>query len=300
MRSRSPAFVVTFGVALLCLAAAASSQPVLRSIPNPVPVTGALFGTAAAGLGDVNGDGVRDLAVSALGQAKVFVHSGADLAVIRTITDPDGPADLRFGLAVAAVGDQDGDGVGDIAVGSPGDDLTIPLPCVDPSVPCVAQPFQGRAFVFSGATGALIRRLLPPGNEFLAFGFAFAVIGDLDGDGRNEIAVGAPTRRNNRFGQVFVFRSSDGSVLWQRAEPSTQALASFGQSLASIDDTSGDGVRDLLVGAPFHDYDPSVNGFLLAGRAYLVSGASGTILRSHDNPSPVADGRFGFGLTGLA
>jgi hypothetical protein len=263
-------------------------------------VTGALFGTAVTGLGDVNGDGVADLAVSALGQAKVFLHSGSDFSVIRTITDPDGLTDMRFGLAIAAVGDQNGDGVEDVAVGSPGDDLTIPLPCVDPSLPCVAQPFQGRAFVFSGATGALIRRLSPPGNEFLAFGFSFAVIGDRDGDGENEIAVGAPTRRNNRFGQVFAFRSSDGSVLWQRAEPSTQALASFGQSLASIDDVNGDGVRDILVGAPFHDYDPSVNGFLLAGRVYLLSGATGAILRSHDNPSPAADERFGLGLAGIA
>jgi hypothetical protein len=300
LTSRALPSVVLSGIAFLLLVAETAAQPILRSIPNPVPVTGALFGTAVAGLGDVNGDGVGELAVSALGQAKVFLHSGADLSVIRTLADPDGLADMRFGLAVAAVGDQNGDGVEDVAVGSPGEDMTVLLPCVDPNVPCVAQPFQGRAFVFSGATGALIRRLLPPGNEFLAFGFSFAVMGDLDGDGKREIAVGSPTRRNNKFGQVFAFRSSDGSVLWQRAEPSTQTLASFGQSQASIDDVDGDGVRDILVDAPFHDYDASVNGFLLAGRAYLLSGATGTILRSHDNPSPAADERFGLGLTGLA
>ncbi len=286
--------------ALALLATAAAAQPVVRSVPNPVPVTGARFGTAVAGIGDVNGDGVGDFAVSALGQAKVFLYSGADLSVLRTITDPDGLADMRFGLAIAAVGDQNGDGVEDLAVGSPGDDMTIVLPCVDPSLPCVAQPFQGRAFVFSGATGALIRRLLPPGNEFLAFGFSFALLGDRDGDGKLEIVVGAPTRRNGSFGQVFAFRSSDGSVLWQRAEPAKETLASFGQSLASIDDVDGDGVRDLLVDAPFHDYDPTVDGFLLAGRAYLVSGATGTILRSHDNPSPADGELFGIGLTGLA
>jgi len=287
-------------IVLPLLAATAAAQPVVRSVPNPVPVTDARFGTALAGLGDVNGDGVGDFAVSALGQAKVFLHSGSDLSVIRTITDPDGLADMRFGLAIAGVGDQNGDGVEDLAVGSPGDDLTIVLPCVDPNLPCVAQPFQGRAFVFSGATGALIRRLLPPGNEFLAFGFSFAVLGDRDGDGKNEIAVGSPTRRNNSFGQVFAFRSSDGSVLWQRAEPSKETLASFGQSQASIDDVDGDGVRDLLVDAPFHDYDPTINGFLLAGRAYVLSGATGAILRSHDNPSPADGELFGLGLTGLA
>ncbi len=185
-------------------------------------------------------------------------------------------------------------------MGAPGDDLSIPLPCVDPNAPCVAQPFQGRAFVLSGASGALIRRLQPPGNEFLALGFSLARLDDLDGDGRSEIAVGAPTRRPNRFGQVFVFRSSDGSVLWQRAEPQSQALASFGQTLSAVDDVDGDGRRDLLVGAPFHDYDPAPAGYLLAGRAYLLSGATGAMLRTHDNPSPAADELFGSALSGLA
>jgi hypothetical protein len=71
-------------IALPLLAAAAGAQPVVRSVPTPVPFTDARFGTAVAGLGDVNGDGVGDFAVSALGQAKIFLHSGSDLAVILT------------------------------------------------------------------------------------------------------------------------------------------------------------------------------------------------------------------------
>jgi hypothetical protein len=280
-----------------CGAAASPPTPSVLAIPNPVAGAGAGFGFAAAGIGDVNTDGVGDLVVSALGSARVFIVSGADRSVLRTITDPDGLSNVRFGLAVAGVGDLDGDGIDDVAVGSPGDDLTILLPCLTP--PCPPQPFQGRVFVFSGATGALLRRLLPPGDQFLAFGFAIAPLGDLNGDGKPEIAVGAPTRRNNKFGQVFLFSGADGSLAWTSVEPTTQALASYGQYLAAIDDVNGDGRRDLLVDAPFHDYDPTTSGYVLAGQAYVVSGATGAILRTHDNPAPVDGQTFGAGLTGL-
>ena len=277
---------------------AAPPTPTVLQIPNPVAMQGAMFGTAVAGIGDVTGDGVGDLVVSALGAAKVFIVSGANRTVLRTLTDPDGLSDVRFGAAVAGVGDLDGDGVEDVAVGAPGDDLTILLPCLGPD-PCPPQPFQGRAFIFSGASGVLVRRLLPVGSEFLAFGFSIASLGDVNGDGTPDIAVGAPTRRNNRFGQVFLFSGANGSQLWKSVEPTTQALASYGQFLAAIDDVNGDGRRDLLVDAPFHDYDPTPGGFLLAGQAYVVSGATGAILRTHDNPSPADGDAFGAGLTGL-
>jgi hypothetical protein len=277
--------------------AAAPPVPFIHPLVNPVAMQGALFGTAVAGIGDVNGDGVGDLVVSTLGAAEVFVFSGADRSLLRTIQDPDGLTNVRFGVAVAGVGDLNGDGVDDIAVGSPGDDLIVLLPCLDP--PCPPQPFQGRAFVFSGATGTLLRRLVPPDDQFLAFGFAVATLGDVNGDGVPDVAVGAPTRRSNKFGQVFLFSGTNGNLLWKSVEPAAQALASFGQSLVAIDDVNGDGRRDLLVDAPFHDYDPSPGGFLLAGRAYVVSGANGAILRTHDNPSPADGELFGAGLTGL-
>jgi hypothetical protein len=280
-------------------ALAALSLPHILEIPNPVPKAGAAFGSSVAGIGDVNGDGVGDLVVGAPGADKVFVLSGADRTLIRAIADPDGLTGLRFGFAVRGVGDVNGDGVEDIGVGAPGAEMFLPLPCVDPNQPCLPDPAQGRAFVFSGLTGGLLRRLLPPGAEFLVFGVSIEPIGDLTGDGIPEIAVGSPTHLNNKFGQVFAFSGSDGSLFWKSVEPGTEALASFGSTLSSIDDVDGDGHRDLLVSAPFHDADPDPAVDVLAGRAYLLSGLDGTVLRVHDDPSPANGHDFGLGMTGL-
>jgi len=281
--------------------AAVPIPPNVEPLPNPVAVDQAMFGLAVTGLGDVDGDGLGDVAVGALGVEQVFVFSGATGDLIRTITDPEGLTGNRFGLALADVGDWDGDGVADLAVGAPGDDQTVLLPCFDPNDPCPPEAFQGRVFIFSGATGAMLHKLLPPpGSEFLAFGFAIATMGDVDGDGHSDLAVGSPTRRANKFGQVFAFAGGSGAHLWTSAEPLAQTLASYGNYLAAVDDVNGDGDRDLLVAAPFHDYDPALNSYLLAGRAYVVSGASGAILRAIDNPSPADGDLFGAGLTAVS
>ena len=102
-------------------------------------------------------------------------------------------------------------------------------------------------------------------------------------------------RLNNRFGQVYAFSGATGAVLWL-AKEGTQALASFGTSLASVADRNGDGRRDLLVGAIFHDTD-SGSGTSLDGRAYLLSGATGAEIRHIENPLGAAGENFGLGLT---
>ena len=104
--------------------------PTLITIANPTPHAAAAYGNTVAGLNDVNGDGVPDLVVGAPGADRVQILSGADRNVIRTITDPDGLTGNQFGFAVANLGDVNGDGVDDIAVGAPGVFGIAPLPCV--------------------------------------------------------------------------------------------------------------------------------------------------------------------------
>ncbi len=249
-----------------------------------------------AAIGDVDGDGVGDLALGAPGADEVFVLSGANRSVIHTIADPDGESGFRFGHSVVGVGDVDGDGVEDIGVGARGDDLLLPLPCVED--PCAPDPLQGRAFVFSGATASLIHRLQPVG-QFLAFGYDVEPLGDVNADGVPDIAVGSPTRRNNSFGQVFAFSGADASQLWVTREPDRQDLASFGQALAAVGDLNGDGKTDLLVGAPFHDNDPDPDAFSLTGRAYVLSGSDGTVFRAHDNPLGLDLDIFGAAVSGI-
>jgi FG-GAP repeat len=282
--------MVTFGAV-----GAAPINTTVVTIPNPTPAADAQFGFAVEPTGDVTADGVADFAVGAPGADRVDVYSGATRTRIRSIVDPENQPGNNFGYSLADVGDVNGDGVADLAVGARGIDNSFPLPCVMP--PCTPTPDQGRAFVFSGTTGALIRKLSPADTNFLAFGFALAGLGDVSGDGVPDIAVGAPTLINNKIGQVFAFSGANGSVLWIANEP-PQPLASFGSSLTSVADHNGDGKRDLIVGAYFDDIDPGPTDTLV-GRAYLSSGATGAEIRHHDNPLGAAGVNFGFASSPL-
>lgn len=267
-------------------------------VSTPTSVAGARFGESVAGLGDVNGDGVGDLTVGAPGADRVFILSGATRAAVRTIVDPNGTGN-RFGYAVANAGDVNGDGVDDIAVGAPGPmPGPLPLPCGLPPCP-PPDPALGRAFIFSGSNGALIHTLIP-GDEFAGFGVSVAALGDVNGDGVPDVAVGmVPTGSPSSIGRVYAFSGSSGAVLWQVDEPGGKQFPSFGLRLAAIGDLNGDGRRDLLVSAPFHDVNPDPNVFVLAGRVYLVSGATGAILRTHPDPTPADQDLFGSGIAAV-
>ena len=276
---------------LLSLEAAAP----LIQIDNPSPAADAAFGTGLAGIGDVNGDGTPDFVSGAPGANKAFVISGDDRSLIRTHTDPDGATDLNFGFAVAGTGDITGDGVDDIAVGAPGPlGPIVPLPC-DPSLGDVCPPAAwGRVFLFNGATGALIRKIVPATASFLKFGFSLADLGDVTGDGVRDLAVGSPVLQ--RFwGQVYAFSGATGTQLWMTQEPGPdrQDIASLGEFIAPLADINADGKRDLIAAAPFFDSDPNAPGFALTGKVFVLSGANGDVLRQHLAAAPVDGGFYG-------
>jgi hypothetical protein len=278
------------------------AAPVLKvtitALPNPAPQSGADFGESVTGIGDVNGDGVGDVAVGAPGANRVYVFSGQNRALLRTIADPNGTGH-RFGFAVSSTSDVNGDGIDDLVVGAPG---PVPSPLVLPCVvmPCpVPDPLYGRAFVFSGATGALIRTLVPT-NEFTGFGISVAPLGDVTGDSVPDIAVGmVPLGTASSFGRAYAFSGASAAMLWSTDEPGGKQVPSFGFRLAAIGDLTGDGRRDLLVSAPFHDADPDPNVFLLAGAVYLLSGATGAIVRTHTNPTPADNDLFGSSIAAV-
>lgn len=144
--------------------------------------SGMEFGFSVAGLEDVDGDGLRDFAAAEPGWAgnganagRVRVYSGDSQTWLR---DFEGVAGERLGFTLASAGDFDGDGRGDMIAGAPGYDL-----------PGVFD--AGRALVFSASSGALLTGF--PGNEALGqMGLAVASLGDLNGDGADEAAAGAP------------------------------------------------------------------------------------------------------------
>jgi hypothetical protein len=257
---------------------------ILFTLNDPDEEEGNRMGFAVASLGDVNGDGVKDLLVGVpkkdvsedlpdVGSAYIF--SGADGSFIRSLDPPaqgGAEANGRFGTAVANAGDVNADGVSDILVGAPG---------------------QGRAYVFNGATGALIFTMNSPAVETLhSFGVAVAGGKDVDGDGIPDFAIGAPVQSSLK-GAVYVFKGSNGLLLRKLVASPQRAFIKFGASVALTSDVTGDGTPDIMVGAP----DQTVKNLRNAGKVYVFSGASGVLSKTVTSAVPTAVAGFGFTVT---
>lgn len=133
-----------------------------------------------------------------------------------------------------------------------------------------------------GADGRVLAEVL--GERAMAtLGRSVLGIPDTTGDGLDELLVAAPKDSVPQLGQgrVALHAGHDLTLLWQRAGlPGDH----YGDALALFDDVDGDGLRDLLVGAPAHDTGRP-------GRVAVLSAADGRELSSHAGRSP--DDRFG-------
>jgi len=202
---------------------------------------GALLGTAIDGAGDINGDGFGDLILGArgLGEAWVFFGTGGTdvLSASADLVLADGQAGASYGHAVAGLGDVDGDGRADVAVGAPlWDD---------------AGADDGRVFVyFGGATPDAVADFEASGPIDSQFGRALAG-GDVNGDGLGDLLVGAPGVSNPQAdeGAFLLFEASAGSFALASTTESNVAGAELGQAVA-LGDADGDGLFDVFAGAP--------------------------------------------------
>jgi cysteine-rich repeat protein len=237
---------------------------------------GDAFGSALASPGDIDGDNVRDLVVGAYldddggtdrGAAWVlFLNSDGTVKDEAKISDATAGlagslsnSDL-FGSSAGRIGDIDADGVPDVAVGVVGDDdggsdrgaVYVFRLNADGSLKGTTKISQ----TSGGFTGTL--------DDFDQFGSAVVGIPDLNNDGRDDLAVGAIGDDDGGIdrGAVHVlFIDNTGAVTLRRKISSslggfTGPLANgdfFGSAAVAAKDVDGDGVAELLVGAPRGD-----------------------------------------------
>ena len=250
--------------------------------------TGDRFGAAIAGAGDLDLDGFDDVVVGAprglawftlQAGGYVQVRSGHTGAVLFNIVGPLQPR--VFGAAVAGGHDLDGDGIPDFIVGAPG-----------------GPGAKGAAYVYSGSTGALLRTHIPPpvGNPNdgdVTLGYSIAFVDDLDGDGREEYALGAPGVMSIENSYVQLFDGATGAGLWRTTTGGEDE--EFGFSMAVLGDVTGDGIGDLVVGAR------EAAAFGLAfGRVRVLDGATGDIIASYGQGLGAAQNSgLGFSVTAV-
>ncbi len=194
---------------------------------------GATLGWSLAGAGDVDGDGFDDVIVGmphynhmARGGAALFSGSAAGLSAAPSWIARGG-ADLGgFGGAVASAGDVNGDGYADVVVGSLNDGLVR---------------------VYHGSSAGLAPSPDWRDSGAQGFGAAVASAGDVDGDGFDDLLVGAPGPYGQPTSAVHLYA---GSAAGLSADPVWTVVGGryFGASVAS-GDLNGDGHGDLVVGS---------------------------------------------------
>lgn len=239
------------------LASFAPAQDVLLDVKSPGSGAQAVVGIA---IGDWDGDGIGDLAIGAdrdgtagTDAGAVRVHSGRDGSVLATLYG-ESAGDL-FGHPLVPMPDLDGDGFDDLAVTA--------------IFASYSGSFTGAIYLVSGRSMTILRRIDGPAGAAY-FGAWLGSLGDVDGDGVCDVFASD----EGGSGAVHVFSGADGHEI-------TVVNGSTGDAVApacALDDLDGDGVRELLVGAPSH-FDASG---LSVGAVFVVSTATGAVLREQD------------------
>jgi len=226
-----------------------------------------LFGHWVMPVPDLSGDRIADVVIAAPHARTGDIARGAVVA-----RSPKTGAELwkrvetageNYGWDLALAGDQDRDGRTDLFVGAPGGD-------------------GGRVDLVSGKDGSVLRTYAPR-PPAASFGWYVERLPDLDGDGHDDLAVGAPAAVDAdgaRVGAAWILSSADGKELqhWQGTDP----RAGFGNVVAAVADVDGDGKADVAVAAPGTEDQTRT----IPGDVRIHSSATGKELRRWSGTQP--------------
>ncbi|MFT5681145.1 MAG: hypothetical protein ACI8RZ_002051 [Myxococcota bacterium] len=226
-------------------------------------------GSSVAGVGDVNGDGYDDILIGEPGNDAEGEDAGASFLILggpfASISTELSQADARIygeqygdssGAAVAGAGDVNNDGYDDILIGAPTRGVDA-----------------GAVYLLLGPiTGTLELdeadyEMTAEGTEYRA-GAALSPVGDVDGDGRADFAVGAPGVVD-AAGRAYLILGGDlfsGSLSGAEARVSGRSEEGLGSAVGG-GDFNGDGLADLLLGASRSD-----EGGYISGSAHVFFG----------------------------
>lgn len=190
------------------------------------------FGEAVSGAGDVDADGFADVIVGSADENRFYIYFGAAGGLRAGRTRITNVSATSFGLTVATAGDVNGDGFADVLVGAPAED---------------------RAFIYFGTVGNISTQFVqldgPVTNSF--FGGAVDTAGDVNNDGLADVIIGALAADE---AYIYLGAATTLPTLPTLAGPVTLAEGlvgdEFGWSVSTAGDVNGDGISDVIVGAP--------------------------------------------------